>query len=230
LYELSKYIIENNLYIIEPDTIITGAESLENYQRDVIEKAFNCKVTNTYGCREVMLIAAECNKHNGLHTNIDHLVVEIENKHLYQGGQGEVILTDLSNYAMPLIRYKNGDLATVDERACECGLSFPLLKEVNGRILDIIRLNGGKIIPGEFFPHMLKDIKGIEKYQVVQQKVNKLDIRLVVNSDYDAFSENYVKETISKSFDDDINVVFDYVDDIEKTESGKTRVTISNLS
>ena len=92
-------------------SIVTGAEALYEAERKEIESAFHCPVFNTYGCREFMLIAAECEQQAGLHINADHLVVEIVGPagQAVTDASGDVVITDLHNLAMPLVRYHNGD-------------------------------------------------------------------------------------------------------------------------
>ncbi len=127
LYELAKYIIDNKLSVFSPKTILTGAEPLHDFQREVIEKAFNCNVYNTFGCREFMLMSAECREHKNLHINIDHLVVETvsEDGLAITGESGDLVVTDLYNYGMPLIRYLNGDRATLVNSSCGCNNPLP---------------------------------------------------------------------------------------------------------
>lgn len=213
----------------QPKTIITGAEGLLDFQRRDLEQAFGCKVFNTYGCREFMSIAAECSEHKGLHINMDHLVVEL----LGAGGQcdrsGEVVITDLHNYGMPFIRYINGDLATSMPGTCPCGRHLPRLQSVEGRILDVIRTQDGRMLAGEFFPHLMKDISGVERFQVVQRNLDELEISIVKNDAFNSASMQLLNEEIRKVLGAGIDVQYKFLDDIPLTSSGKLRVTISEL-
>ena len=110
-----------------------------------------------------MLIAAECEKQEGLHINSDNLFVEVINNGQFvnPGEAGELVITDLNNFSMPFVRYKNEDLAAISDKKCSCGRGLPLLAYVEGRILDAIQVPGGRVLPGEFFPHFFKDFKWI---------------------------------------------------------------------
>ena len=111
---LARWIVENRVAVYSPQTIITGAEALSGPQREIISRAFGAPAFDTYGCREFMLIAAECAQRKGLHVNADHLVVEAldgAGQPVTQGS-GDVCVTDLHNYAMPFVRYLNGDRVT----------------------------------------------------------------------------------------------------------------------
>src|SRR5690606_25431630 len=143
-----------------PRSVIVGAEKLYPFQRKLIEEAFAAPVFETYGSREFMLIAAECDRHEGLHLTSEHLLVEIldeDGRPTPAGEAGNVVITDLYNFGMPFIRYANGDRAIAGWSKCSCGRGLPLLRQVTGRRLDVLHSPDGRRIPGEFFPHCLKD-------------------------------------------------------------------------
>ncbi|WP_246036981.1 phenylacetate--CoA ligase family protein [Thalassotalea litorea] len=231
LYSLAKYINERGIQLHQPQVILTGAEALLEYQRQEIQKAFRCQVLNTYGCREFMLIGAECPQQNGLHLNIDQLVVETidEQRQTVKNQVGDILITDLFNYGMPLVRYVNGDQGVISERRCECHNPLPMLESVNGRKLDIIRSPEGRILPGEFFPHLLKDFRGIERFQVRQKSLSSLDIFIVANEQYDSATQATINGHIQQAMGNQLDVVFHQVSDIPLTSTGKHRVTISEL-
>ncbi|MCI2282227.1 phenylacetate--CoA ligase family protein [Colwellia sp. MSW7] len=231
LYKIAQFINQNNMRVFSPKTLLTGAEPLYDFQRIEIEKAFNAKVYNTYGCREFMLIAAECKKQQGLHINIDHLVVETlnEKKEPITGEVGDIVITDLMNYGMPLIRYVNGDRATLSTSACTCGNPLPMIEKVNGRKSDVIKTIAGHMIPGELFPHLFKEFEGITKFQVKQSNINNIDIYLVTNEKFNPSDKQLITEEINKYSKQALAINFHIVDDIPLTSSGKYRVTISEL-
>ena len=158
VYNLAKFAEENSITNCSVPAVIIGAEKLYSYQRKLIERVFNTKVFNTYGCREFMLIAAECEKHEGLHTTVDNLFIEIlrEGKPVGPGESGDVVITDLHNYGMPFIRYKNGDIAVQGDKPCSCGRGLPLIRDIDGRKMDEITATDGKLVSGGFFPHLMK--------------------------------------------------------------------------
>jgi phenylacetate-CoA ligase len=232
LYEVAKYINKQKVKVHSPISLLTGAEPLYEYQRQAIEQAFQTKVYNTYGCREFMLIAAECEKQSGLHINIDHLVVETlnEDKAKITGEAGDIVITDLMNYGMPLIRYLNGDRATISNSPCCCGNPLPMIEKINGRKLDVIKTKSGQMIPGELFPHLFKEFEGLTKFQIKQSHIDSLDIYLVVNEKFRAEDKQAIILEINKYSKDELEFNFHMVNDIPLTSSGKYRVTISELS
>jgi phenylacetate-CoA ligase len=232
LVKLAQWLIANGREIWQPQSIIGGAEAMHEFQRDLIQKAFRAPVFNTYGCREFMLIAAECKQHHGLHVNADHLVVEVRTPHgaASDGRSGDVVITDLFNYGMPFVRYANGDMATASSTRCACGRGLPLLTRVDGRVLDAIRTPAGHVLPGEFFPHMLKDVTGLQRFQLVQRRLDRLDLSIVRGAGFDDASLNYIRREVNKVLGDSVQLDCHFVDDIPLTRSGKLRVTVSELT
>jgi len=228
LYELARFIKDKSLPRWSPETIVTGAELLHPYQRTLIEEVFCCPVHSTYGCREFMLIAAECSRRGGMHINTDHLVVEVLDDRGAPALSGEVVITDLHNYAMPFIRYVNGDLATLSAEHCPCGRGFPLMQSVNGRKLDTIRTRAGHAVPGAFFPHMFKEVSAVARFQVVQNSLEDLDIIIVKHPEFNDADLTFIQREVTKILGDGIHIKYRFVDDIPLTRSGKQRVTVSH--
>lgn len=232
LVQLAQWLIASGRKIWRPQAIIGGAEAMHEFQRDAIQQAFMAPAFNTYGCREFMLIAAECEQHHGLHVNSDHLVVELRTPHgaARDGQTGDVVITDLFNYGMPFVRYANGDIATASTERCACGRGLPLLTRVDGRVLDAIRTSSGHVLPGEFFPHMLKDVPGVQRFQLVQRRLDRLDLSIVRGAGFDEASLEYIHREVDKVLGDSVQLHCHFVDDIPLTRSGKLRVTVSELT
>jgi phenylacetate-CoA ligase len=232
LVQLAEWLTACGRKIWRPQAIIGGAEAMHDFQREAIEQAFKAPAFNTYGCREFMLIAAECEQRHGLHVNSDHLLVELRGAHgtASDGHTGEVVITDLFNIGMPFVRYANGDMATASTERCRCGRGLPLLARVEGRILDAIRTPGGHVLPGEFFPHMLKDVPGLQRFQLVQRRLDRLDLSIVRGAGFDDASLEYIHREIDKVLGDSVQLHCHFVDEIPLTRSGKMRVTVSELA
>jgi phenylacetate-CoA ligase len=229
LVQLARWLIENGRQIWQPQGIIGGAEAMHEFQRYLIQQAFKAPAFNTYGCREFMLIAAECEHRHGLHVNADHLVVEVRAPH-GADQSGDVVITDLFNYGMPFIRYANGDMATTSNQRCACGRGLPLLTRIDGRVLDAIRTPAGHVLPGEFFPHMLKDIPGLQRFQLIQRHLDRLDLSIVRGTGFNDASLDYIRREVDKVLGNSVQLHCHFVDDIPLTRSGKLRVTVSELA
>lgn len=233
LVRLAQWLVDNGQAVRGPRAVLAAAEALHDFQRPVLEAAFpDARAFNTYGCREFMLIASECGAHDGLHVNADHLVVELVQPTALAGGGegGQVAVTDLHNWGMPLLRYVNGDLAVAGPSArCACGRGLPRLAGIQGRRLDAIRTPDGRLLPGEFFPHLLKDIPGIRRFQVVQEELAALTLSIVPGPDFDAAQQARVRAEVGRVLGTAIRLELNLVEDIPLTPSGKFRVTVSRL-
>ncbi len=233
LYNLALFIGENSKINFQPQGIICAAEKVHPYQREVIERVFGAKVFNTYGSREFMLIAAECEKHEGLHVSAENLIVEIikdDGTPAQDGETGRIIVTDLHNYGMPFIRYEIGDLGVATSKTCSCGRGLPLIADVVGRSLDVIKTPEGKIVPGEFFPHLMKDYPDIIRFQVIQEQLDHLIIKLVPAGELPQLIREKIDHEVRRVVG--LTMVIDYqiVSDIPLTATGKYRVTVSKIS
>ena len=231
LVRLAQWLLATGRKVWQPQSIIGAAEALHGFQREILEQAFGCPAFNTYGCREFMLIASECEQRHGLHINTDHLVVELRRPAdaRPEHSTGEVVITDLFNYGMPLLRYVNGDMATHSNASCPCGRGLPLLERIDGRVLDVIRTPDGHILPGEFFPHMLKDVPGVVRFQLVQRQLDRLDLAIVRGAGFNDASLASIRREVGKVLGESITLDCRFVDDIPLTPSGKLRVTVSEL-
>lgn len=228
LVELAQWIERNGRTAHRPQRILGAAEALHPHQRELLQRVFGAPAYDTYGCREFMLIAAECEAHEGLHLNVDHLHVEFADGP-DADGPSDLIVTDLHNFGMPLMRYVNGDLGTPGQARCACGRGLPKLAKVDGRKLDALRLRDGRLLPGEYIVYLFLPITGIKQYQVVQQELDVLRVRLVPDVGYGASTEDAIREGFRKLTGDNVRIEFETVDAIALTASGKRRVTICEL-
>ena len=232
IYDFAKFCETRGIKPYSPKSIISAAEVLHPFQRETIERVFDCKVYNTYGSREFMLIGAECSHHQGLHISCENLFVEIlddDGNHCEDGVEGNIHVTDFHNYAMPFIRYKIGDLGVMSNKPCACGRAHPLLTKVSGRSLDVLRLPNGASLPGEFFPHFFKDFDAVKQFQIKQNTQGRVVVRIVVDTEE---PQNYlagIKESLLKNVPELKGLEFKLEENIELTATGKHRVVISEF-
>ena len=224
-------------YPVSPKGVTTTAEKLLPQGRTTIEEAFGCAVFDQYGGGECMAIAYECEEHSGLHTCAEHCLLEIVDSRgqpVAPGEVGEVVVTDLDNMAMPFIRYKNGDLARSSSEGCPCGRGLPLIRDVVGRVSDIIQGADGQQVHGEFFTHLLEELDWPERFHVMQFQVAQASDRSIVwkvvcgSEPTPADLAELIRYT--KRHVGDLPVDVDLVDEIPTTASGKRRFTMSEVS
>ncbi len=228
LVELAHWIERNGRSIHRPQRMLGAAEALHPHQRELLQRVFGAPAYETYGCREFMLIAAECEVRDGLHLNTDHMYVEFADGP-NATGPSDVIVTDLHNDGMPLMRYVNGDLGTPGHRHCACGRGLTKLAKVDGRKLDTLRLRDGRLVPGEYIVTVFMTILGIRQYQVVQRELDTLLVRLVLDAGCDQAVHDLIRAGIHKVTGAGVRIEFETVDAIALTASGKRRVTVCEL-
>lgn len=239
IYELAKYSQQKKIKLFSPTSIMTSAGILYPGYKKVIQNVFQCPVFNRYGTREVGDIACDCQKHEGLHINLFTHYIEIIDKKgndIESGKMGEVVITTLRNYTMPLIRFKLGDMAILKKESCSCGKGLPVFEKVIGRVTDVFKTNKGKIVPGEYFIHFIGVVlnKGIiKKFQVIQEKEDYIIVKLVLDSK-ESFRKNRkdfedIENKIKLVMGKDTKVDFKLVDEILPSKSGKYRYTISKV-
>jgi phenylacetate-CoA ligase len=130
---------------------------------------------------------------------------------------------------MPLIRYRNEDLAELGTEACSCGRSLPTLAKVLGRSADIIRSPAGRLIHGEFFTHLFYDAPGVTRFQVRQASLDHLVISVVGNEQFDDRARSHLAEKIARHGDPAFRIEWRDVGAIEPGPAGKHRFTLSDL-
>jgi phenylacetate-CoA ligase len=220
LHQFADYLRATKRSIPPVQGIIAAAEPLFADVQRSIEQAFQSPMFNTYGSREFMSIAGECERRDGLHINAENVVVEAN------GNPGEILVTDLHNYGMPFLRYQIGDLGTLMEGQCACGRGLPRLKAIEGRVLDALRTVDGRIVPGEFFPHLLKEVPEFKQYRVEQERLDRIVISAVMSQELSSASRELLRSEIVKVFGPGTQWDIRAVAEIPSLPSGKRRITI----
>ncbi len=225
LYLLACSLRKSQVMDIRPNGIISTAMLLHDWQRSVIEQVFDCPVTNRYGCEEVSLIASECELHQGLHLNSDSLYTEIAPH------TGKLLVTDLVNRAMPLIRYEIGDVVIGSGRACRCGRGLPLIERVEGREADYVLTPSGNLISGiSLTENFALLVPGTAQMQIIQESLHHLRIRLVPGEEFGVASQQRIGELVIETFGPSVKYDVEVVDAIAQEASGKYRFCISNVA
>jgi len=232
---LAQYINHHGLRTWSDMPVLVGAERLWPNERTAIERAFG-PAFETYGCRELMLIGSECEAHDGLHTSMETMVVELVIRHANgtsraarPGETGEVVLTDLHNRACPMIRYVNGDLAVAhDDTPCVCGRGLARIGPIEGRSTETLRDGNGAPVGGLVFNILFGVLEHVvSQFQVIQRADNRIVMRAVPVGGTElsaatreaifAFADKYLA---GAPFE------IQCVDDIPRTAAGKRTVVI----
>lgn len=234
LYHFAKFLEENEIKGINPKSIISSAEVLYEYQRELIESVFQCRVFNNYGCREFDAIAQECSEHSGMHITAEHVYLEClkgDGEPAALGERGELVITDLDNYGMPFIRYRICDVGVLSDRKCNCGRGLPIMEKIDGRTFDIVVGTSGRAVGGTFWTILLRTaIEGIKQFQVIQESMSEINIKVVPRESFDESQIDKLTNKIREYLGGDMEVNFQIVDKIPPTKSGKFRFVISKVS
>lgn len=212
--------------------IRSSAETLWRNQRELLKDAFDSPVLNFYGSREINNIAAECPEEGRLHliSTFKYLeIVDEKGNSLPSGKAGNIALTDMSNRAMPFIRYINDDVGTLDDRLCDCGRPSPVLRELLGRSTDLIRTPDGETIHGEFFTHLFYGREDIKAFQIHQTSLERLVVRIVPAGETPSGFLTELLARISAKMGRMVRTEIEICDAIPVLPSGKFRFTISDV-
>lgn len=207
--------------------ITFGAESLSAWQRDVVQSMFpNARLAEHYGLAEGVANISECEQ-GALHVDEDFSFVELVE---VPGDPDvrEIVGTNWTNPAFPLVRYRTGDLVKVGEQGCACGRTSRVVTEIHGRREDVIKLPDGRLIGR--LDHMFKDMVNITEAQIHQYEPGRIEVRIVKGSDYSGDDEQVLSRNIRERIGAAPELEFRYVSDLEREPSGKLKFVVSHLT
>lgn len=235
IYELARFVNRQKLNVTNVKAVLSSAGTLHPFMRSEIENAFQCHVYNRYGSRELGGIAFETYDHSAIQIGLYTHIVEIidENGQACPIGQaGEVVVTSLTNYSMPLIRYRVGDRAVAQKRSQEVIPAVSAIQDLTGRVTESFVKQDGSLISGLFFIHFLGVVHNsgwIRKFQIIQEDYNLIKIKLVTNEEFDQSALREIEHSIHAVMGETCAVHFDLVDEIAPLPSGKYCYTKSLL-
>jgi phenylacetate-CoA ligase len=222
LTELARYVLAEHLRM--PDSLIgvySTAEVLDDSQRELMQRAFGCKVYNQYGSREVPNIAWEC-RHGGMHVCAD--LVWLETRHV--DGEDRLLVTSLTNRLMPFIRYDIGDTGRLLDGTCPCGSPFPLMEMGVCRRNDLIHTCDGRRIHPAYFNRLLYGQTGIRQYQWVQRDCERIELNVVAAEPLPPTTVAELARRIQADVSPAMTLQVNTVPEIPRTRSGKHRYVI----
>jgi len=214
----------------QPSAVLTTGESLSPKVRELLESTFQTKVMDIYGCSEAGEVAWQCHLGRGYHINADNCIVEIvkDNKPVTDGQVGEVIVTNLNRCAMPIIRYKNGDLARLSEETCPCGCKLPMIAEILGRTGEDMFLPNGKAIPWNQLKSLMTH-QHIRKFQLVQNEDGSIVIRYIPEDIADTKQlDGLLLYRYRNLVGDSVKIKIERTASIPPANSGKSKLVISH--
>jgi phenylacetate-coenzyme A ligase PaaK-like adenylate-forming protein len=214
-YLLAQEQLKGNMNI-HPEKILCSGDPLSPHMQEKIVEAFGVEPTNYYASSESICMASHCDKHKYLHLFDDWHVFDFDKENL--------IMTTLYNYTQPLIRYEMNDTIALEEKSCDCGWSFPIIKTIAGRSEEFLWFDKKDGTRDFLHPLVLVEffVEGLDQFQFIQKAKNKLDLHIVVHGDKDKVKEaakKHINEILkSKDLQDDVKIDVEVVNNIKNDE------------
>ena len=214
-----------------PRVVIATTEVLQDETRANLSRVFKCPAANEYGCCEEGFLAFECPS-GGFHILEDSVLLEVvDEEGRDSGGEiGEVLITQLDNYSVPLVRYRLGDLGRLSSQTCQCGRGLKLLDSVVGRKGSVLLgLNGNRVY-NFFLVELMKWTPGVRRYQVRQDRKEHIDFLIEPDGDIDRKDLERTERELVKRLGEGTTVDFQMVEEIKLAKTGKYEYIVSNVA
>ncbi len=231
MYALADYLRKEGITAIRPIAIFPTAETLLASYRDRIEKQFGCKVFDQYGGNDGGAMATECPTHRGYHVACEKAIVEFisNGEEALPGEPGQIVATDLHNYAMPFVRYATGDMGVLAQEQCPCGRGLPLVEAIEGMTSSLITFSNGVRLSGKEIGMILQEYP-IKQFQIIQETRDKLVIKLIRAEAYADRDTEHFLSIIRWHAGEGVAVETEFVDHIVPTKAGKSKFVISKVA
>lgn len=223
---LARFVIDRGITAIRPRAVITSSETLFPAVRELIERAFACRVFDHYGSAEMAALITQCER-GTYHVEPEFGVVELlqEGRPVRPGERGEIVATGFINPVMPLIRYRMGDYAIRGSGQCECGRAGETIERIEGRMDDVIITPEGNMV-GRLDP-IFKSVASLYETRIVQDRADHLRVEVVASADFTEKMERELIEQLRARVGPSMRIDVARVDRIERTGSGKLRTTVN---
>ncbi|OKL40520.1 hypothetical protein A3841_16045 [Pontibacter flavimaris] len=229
MYEIAKWGLKNNFPLkYKMETLFPTAETIIDEERRVLETFFGGRVVNQYASSEGAPFILECKK-GKLHLEMLSGFFEVLDEQGLPAQSGELVFTSFSTHGTPLIRYAIKDRIVLSDEICDCGNHNPVVKSIEGRVNDFIySKERGKINLGNI-SNCIKYVKGVIKFQIIQNQEDAVLVLVVKSSEYSLNDEKMFRHELVQRLGEKVDIKFQYVSDIPRESSGKYRIVKNNL-
>ena len=230
IHMLADYFLTEGIQPPPLQAIFTNAETTLPSRRRVIEKAFECEVYDVYGSREFSTIGSECERHSGYHIQSENVLLEFvkDGENVGPGETGEILVTDLHNYAMPFIRYEIGDAGKISEETCPCGRSLPLFESLEGRNYEFFVTGDGSILYLRDLDTVFESLP-VKMFQIEQRTLDDILVNVVPAEGYSEKDTEFIKRNIMWNPREATKIEVRTVESFPPEPSGKKRYLINRL-
>jgi len=231
MYVLAKHLL-NQGRTFPMHAVATSSETLYDFQREAMEKAFECHVFDYFGLAERNVFAVECDHHEGHHLCDEYGVTEIldrDDQPISDGLVGKMVATSLHNRAMPLIRYVTNDMTALKPEACSCGRGLRLMEDVTTKAEDILTLPDGRLISSSVLTHPFKPLNSVQESQIIQKDYDHVVVLVVPRDDYTEADSRHLVVELQARLGEDVTVEIQKVESIPRSKAGKFKWVISEV-
>lgn len=221
-----------NPSVLNVKAVFTSSEVLTDPVRDKVSRFFDCPVYSRYSNQENGLLAQQCSMEtSAFQVNTASYIMEVlefdSDKNVKPGERGRVVITDLFNYGMPMIRYDTGDIAVLSENYNDRG-HVALLHSIEGRKVDFIYDTSGNLLsPYTIVNTMWNYADEIKQFQFIQNNANKYYMKVNCNSEIPAYREMIISD-LKQYLGMDAQIEIESVHGIPLLESGKRKKVVNN--
>jgi len=228
LYEIARYVGSHGMDPLPVRVVKPMGSSVSPSMRAVIEAAFEGQYREDYGSAEFGDMACDSGDRNGLHIFMDLFLIEVvrDGRPVPHGQVGKILITDLSNKAMPFLRYEIGDVGYIDESPTPHGRPAPRLC-VQGRLQDTIVTRHGKLFTNDQIMDFFYNREDIGEFQLTEKRPGKMDL-LVVPRDDGVPDGDQISSQLREFLEDDVDITVYPVKTIKPEGSGKFRFVKSS--
>jgi phenylacetate-coenzyme A ligase PaaK-like adenylate-forming protein len=221
----------------KPSRLIVTAEPISVEVREKMERIFECPVTEHYGSRDIGMVAAQCDVGHRLHFHPAACYTEfVPAGRTVEGPIYRLVITDLLNRGMPMIRYDTDDCVLLADTPCPCGNWYPSVKKILGRAVDNFTLPDGSLVTGIAVTAAVARIQDgfsyIRQIQLIQKGIQHLHLRYVAEGDVVEIQRelSMFRAEVEKLFQIQVRWTAERVREIQRERSGKIRFCISEVS
>jgi len=229
IYLFAQHVLKRGIKDLKFRAAFTTSEMLLPSYREAIEKAFSCRVFDTYGGTDGAGFAYECEQHDGMHLVTENSWMEVVDENdvsVPEGTEGRLISTDLYNYAMPFIRYDVGDLSSINSEPCACGRPSPRLMGIKGRVCDLVTTNTGDVVHHLYFAYLVMQFPWVNQFNVVQETIDEVDIFIKPVSEPVQENLDEIRSNLDKRFPT-MKMNVHLTDTMPQTPGGKYKFVIN---
>jgi phenylacetate-CoA ligase len=231
IYHLARMVLERGEKL-NLQAVFTTAERLLPGWRATIGQAMNCRVYSYYGCGECNSIGYQCQEGETYHIAEEHVVLEVDAElgRTDPLGSGQALITDLDNYAMPLLRYQNGDYITLGNKNCDCGRSLGLISKLEGRTYEFLLSTSKGLVSAGICDVILGNVTSIAEFQVRQDQLSHIRVLLVLCRELSDQDNAYIRKAFRYYLGDTMDVEIQIVAEIPRTKAQKLQTAINELA